>query len=245
MSDPVSYNPAFFSKIVDGSLLSARQVVPELIQLLQPRSVVDLGCGTGAWLAAFQEKGIAEIQGFDGSYVDRKTLLIPQDRFQPHDLTQPLRLDHKFDVAISVEVAEHLPASAAATFIESLTALSDVIVFSAAIPLQGGEHHVNEQWPEYWRDLFQARGFKVIDCLRRKFWDNRDVERWYRQNLLLYVKEDRLRTSPQLQAEYEKTKDAPLALVHPAVYLAPAVSAVLRMFPRSLLSGIRRRLKRN
>ena len=137
MAETPTYGSGFYSRIADGSLLSARQVVPTLMELLKPASVVDVG-RTGAWLSAFQENGVTDIFGVDGDYVDRKVLLIPRERFRAADLSRPLNLDRRFDLAISVEVAEHSPAAAAETFVQSLTGLSDRSVFSAAIPLQGG-----------------------------------------------------------------------------------------------------------
>lgn len=242
MSGPLPYDAAFYSKLQSGSLSSARQVVPVLISLLEPRSVVDLGCGIGAWLTVFKENGVSDIQGIDGDHVDRKALLIPQDRFTARDLGRQLTLDRRFDLAVSLEVAEHIDASAAGTFIDSLTRLSDTIVFSAAIPLQGGEHHVNEQWPEYWRALFEARGYRLVDCLRPRFWSNQKVERWYRQNLLLYVKDEHLRATPALLAEYEKNKDNVLSLVHPDVYLYPSIPSLLQFIRRTFVYHVRRRL---
>src|SRR5688500_18459279 len=92
ISETPSYNQRLFSRIEQGSLLSARHVVPAVLQLVNPRSVVDVGCGTGAWLQAFQENGITDFLGLDGDYVDRAALMIPQEKFQAADLTQPLAL---------------------------------------------------------------------------------------------------------------------------------------------------------
>lgn len=235
------YDSKFFQKISDGSQTSAREVVPVLLELFHPKSVADVGCGAGAWLSVFQEKGIQDILGFDGDYVERTHLRIPQDKFQPSDLSQPIRVDRKFDLAISLEVAEHIDAAQAETYMDTLTRLSDAIVFSAAIPNQGGTHHVNEQWPEYWEERFKARGFVLIDSLRERFWNNRDVERWYRQNLLLYVRKEKLERDPVLQQELVRAQNRPLALVHPATWSAPSLGPWLRMLPGILARGFRRR----
>src|SRR6185437_1025290 len=245
MATPPLYDSAFFTGIEDGSRVSAREVVPELMKLVHPQSVVDLGCGTGAWLSVFGEQGACELLGVDGDYVDRAALLIPADSFRAADLGKPLPpIGRRFDLAVSLEVAEHLPAECAETYLDNLTALSDIIAFSAAIPGQGGTHHVNEQWPQYWKRLFEARGFKLVDCLRHRVWDNRNVERWYRQNLLLYVQESRLRSDPALSKEYENHRNNILALVHPATYLAPSLRQLIRMFPPAVSRVWQRRRQR-
>lgn len=143
------YNEGFFQYLQEGSKRSAEQIVPILLELIQPQSVIDVGCGTGTWLSVFCEHGIEDIWGVDGDYVQEEALEIPKDRFLSHDLTKPLALDRKFDLAISLEVAEHLPCDSAEAFVDSLTQLAPVILFSAAIPFQGGVGHVNEQWQEY------------------------------------------------------------------------------------------------
>ncbi len=184
-----------------------------------------MGCGLGTWLAVFRENGIADVVGVDGDYVDRARLEIPPDNFVPHDLARALRLQRKFDLAVSLEVAEHLPAECAAMFVDSLTALSPFVLFSAAIPFQGGTNHVNEQWPDYWAALFEARGFAPVDCIRREVWSNEDVEWWYAQNILLFVDETRLKLSPGAGTPFEKTPRAQLAVVHPRQYLWQVESA--------------------
>lgn len=216
-----SYTRDFYELIGEGTRSSAREIIPLLLDLLQPilpKSVVDVGCGTGSWLAAFQKLGIADCLGIDGDYVDRTILQIPLNQFQSADLKQPLQLNRKFDLAISLEVAEHLPSTCAENFVNSLTQLAPIILFSAAIPFQGGVEHVNEQWPQYWAYYFQKNGFVVIDCLRKKIWNNDKVEPWYAQNILVFVKQEHLSGYPRLVNEYQNTDLNQLAIVHPKIY---------------------------
>ncbi|HEV3136481.1 MAG TPA: methyltransferase domain-containing protein, partial [Pirellulales bacterium] len=214
------YTDQFFEYHRDGSLKSAREVIPVVWQFVQPKSVVDVGCGIGTWLSEFKNAGVADCLGVDGDYVDRGKLLIESERFQARDLEKPLDIGRRFDLAVSLEVAEHLPAAVADTFVESLTRLSSVILFSAAIPHQGGDHHVNEQWPEYWQARFARHGYVVVDCLRRLLWRNGNVKEWYRQNLLFYVDRGRLGDYPQLADAFERAGENPLlSIVHPEYFL--------------------------
>ncbi len=210
------YSRTFYDVIRSGAISSAGAVVPRLFELVQPARVIDVGCGEGHWLDAFAELG-AEVIGLDGSYVTSSTL---GDRFVPHDLSTelPHHLAGRFDLALSLEVAEHLPPARAAGFVRDLCQLAPVVVFSAAIPGQGGTGHVNEQWPSYWRDLFEAEGFEVSGALRFELWNDDRVENWYRQNLLIAAR-------PELAgAELVELFASPLApvwpLVHPVLYEA-------------------------
>ena len=116
------------------------------------------------------------------------------------------------------EVAEHLPPSHAKDLIHTLTSLSDVILFSAAIEGQGGTHHINEQMPEYWCELFINHGYVPVDYLRPKIWGNTKVTCWYQQNLLFYVKQERLQEFPQLYEAYRNTHPHYLLRIHPFIY---------------------------
>lgn len=167
---------------------SALEVVPILIDLIKPKSVVDIGCGLGDWLSVFQKNGVEKILGVDGNWVNKNNLYIKEDYFLEQNLTQPLILNQKFDLALSLEVAEHLPESAANTFVETLTNLSDNIVFSAAIPNQGGQNHINEQWHSYWIEKFESKGFYCHDVIRPLIWKNKKVAWWYKQNILYFSK---------------------------------------------------------
>jgi SAM-dependent methyltransferase len=198
-------------------------MVPLVLEIVGPvRSVVDVGCGLGTWPRAFNESGIADAWGIDGSHVDSARLLIPVDKFLKRDLSQPLKLDRQFDLVVSLEVAEHLPSDAAETLVESLTRLGSLVLFSAAIPFQGGTKHLNEQWPQYWSKIFEEKGFSLIDCIRRKVWGNPRVQPCYAQNTLLFVKTADLANYPSLKAEMGSTKKHQLSVVHPEIYLGVA-----------------------
>jgi SAM-dependent methyltransferase len=213
------YTGSYYSALREGALRSARVVVPLVLGLVRPRSVVDVGCGQGVWLAVFREHGALDVVGVDGDYVDREQLEFPAGAFVAHDLTRPLQLARSFHLAVALEVAEHLPAECAGDFVGSLTGLAPVVLFSAAAPFQGGAHHVNEQWPGYWADLFTERDFVPVDCLRRRVWEDGRVEWWYAQNLLVFVRRSRLEELPLLKREYEAAGGAAPALVHPKRYL--------------------------
>jgi SAM-dependent methyltransferase len=213
------YGAEFFRSLHDGSNRSAAVVVPVLIDLFQPRSVVDVGCGTGLWLAAFRERGIADVLGIDGPWVETTQRKIPQSLFREHDLTQPLTLDRIFDLALCLEVAEHLPPESAQTLVDSLIRLSSVVLFSAAIPCQRGDGHINERWQSFWRELFHARGYSCPSDLRPRFWTNEAVEIWYRQNMACYVANDRPDILHRLSSVKSPSPSVPVDLVHPGLYL--------------------------
>ena len=203
----------------EWSRRSASVIVPMALSLVPARSVVDVGCGLGVWLAAFREHGVADVLGIDGDHVSPDLLEIPRDAFEAHDLRLPLELARTFELVVSLEVAEHLPEESADVFVDSLVRLGPVILFSAAIPHQGGHHHVNEQWPAYWAARFHDRGYVHVDCLRRRLWTNPDVAPWFAQNCLFYVRRDALADYPELERQRDPDEPYPLALVHPARFL--------------------------
>lgn len=215
----MSYTADFYQHQREGSRRSARRVVPVLVDLLHPGSVVDVGCGVGTWVAEFLEQGVADAWGVDGAWVDERLLQIPPERFLRRDLARPFDLGRTFDLVVSLEVAEHLPASSADTFVDSLVRLGPVVAFSAAIPFQGGTHHVNEQWPEYWTERFERRGYAVVDAVRPRVWQAPDVEPYYAQNTLLYVDAAHLERTGILARERAATDRSRLAVVHPGLYL--------------------------
>ncbi|HZQ19784.1 MAG TPA: methyltransferase domain-containing protein [Terriglobales bacterium] len=191
---------------------SAREVLPIIFEALKPSSVADIGCGTGHWLAAVRELGVEDIFGIDGPWVSKTQLVIPAQRFSARDLAAPLKLGRRFDLALSFEVAEHLPESAARTFVKSLCDAADVIAFSAAIPGQGGRHHLNEQWPIYWAKVFEEFSYDCFDYLRPRIWNNPHIAWYYAQNSLIFVCSG---TSHPFGQSVQ-----PMSLVHPALWSA-------------------------
>lgn len=211
-----AYDSGFYDTIRSGTQRSAARLVPLLCDELgldDGDKLIDVGCGEGWWAETFADHGL-EVLGMDGAYVQSSPL---GDRFVPHDLSEPLpsHLHGRFDVAVSLEVAEHLPPARAAGFVDDLTALAPIVVFSAAIPGQGGTGHVNEQWPSYWTDLFNAHGFTVSGALRFVIWDDTDIENWYRQNLLIAVRSERIGEFPGL---FDTPTYHPIPIVHPVLY---------------------------
>jgi SAM-dependent methyltransferase len=197
------------------NLESPSLIVPSLVALLKPQSVLDVGCGLGTFVRAFQNAGVSRCIGVDGAWVNRALLAqyIAPEQFIEADLEKPLRLNQTFDLVLSVEVAEHLSEARADSFVEDLCRLSDQIAFSAAIPGQGGDHHINEQWPAYWQEKFEKQGYVLLDILREPIWEVDRIFWWYRQNLFLYVKKD-----SELHKQYSDRAIKPLRVVHPDLY---------------------------
>lgn len=203
------YNDNFYRGQRERSAASAEVVIPIVRRLVEPMSVLDVGCGVGTWVDSWHKAGLADVLGVDGEYVDRSLLQCSPEQFQSHDLKTPLLVGRRFDLVTCLEVAEHLPSGYAATLIESLVRHSDVVMFSAAVPRQGGTHHVNEQWPSYWAALFEKHNYKPYDAIRPEIWYEDDVEWWYRQNIILFASES---AASRLGLQ---TGRAPLDIVHP------------------------------
>ena len=111
------YSEAFYKRHLEGSLNSAKEIVPLLLKLVHPSSVIDVGCGLGLWLSIFRDYGIEDICGVDGDYVNRDLLRISHDKFIAHNLNEPLRMSRKYDLVLCLEVAEHIPQDKSETFI--------------------------------------------------------------------------------------------------------------------------------
>jgi SAM-dependent methyltransferase len=190
-------------------------IVPIIMDMINPKSVVDVGCGIGTFLNIFKKNGVQEVLGLDGGWTDRKLLskYISLEEFQEANLEKLLEINKKYDVAICLEVAEHLSLASADTTIENLTNLSDYVVFSAAFPGQGGQNHLNEQWPTYWKSKFNKMGYEVWDIFRPLLWDIEAVPDWYKQNMFLAIRRGK---ENDLVSNIQKRKYEPiLNYVHP------------------------------
>ncbi|MFA5359944.1 MAG: methyltransferase domain-containing protein [Patescibacteria group bacterium] len=185
------YDKKFFDNTFKFEADSARDFTSILIKYFQPKSVIDIGCGVGIYLAEFKKNNI-KILGYDGSPAAIKGSLVGK-KIKLYDLCKPLKLKLKFDLCLCLEVAEHLKKKYAKTLVNSLSELSNIIIFTAATPGQGPKSigHINEQPHKYWQKLFEEKNFKLNKKLTekiRKEMINKKVVWWITKNLMIYEK---------------------------------------------------------
>jgi SAM-dependent methyltransferase len=244
------YTSTFYKTYQQESQGSARGVLPHVLRMFAPTSVVDIGCGVGTWLSVLSEFGVARTLGVDGAYVDKDQLLIDRAAFRSHDLSTPLGLGERFDLAVSLEVAEHIVAASAGTFVESLVRAAPLVMFSAAIPHQGGGggDHVNEQWPEYWVERFAVHDYVPYDCIRPLVWDDPSVAYYYAQNTFIFV--DRRRVSDYPALHSIAPASGALARVHPRRWLEAndprrqRLPPLVQALPYSISNAVKLRVRR-
>jgi hypothetical protein len=246
MTKLIPYDTAFYERQLPGSCYAASCVAKLLADIAMPSSVVDFGCGHGAWLRAFQEVGAETILGLDGDYVNRDHLLIGSENFVAVDLSDKISLQRRFDIAISVEVAEHISDDAAGVFIDNLVSASDAIIFGAAIPHQGGRNHRNERWQSYWAEKFASHEYRAVDLIRPHLWNDPEVAPWYAQNTILYLNDDGFLRFPILRNLVVGSGAIPaFDVVHPQTYLQyadPDEISIMRSC-RNLIRSLSRRLR--
>jgi SAM-dependent methyltransferase len=246
MTEAGTYNAGFYQDLQDTSYASAVRVLSVVFDVLEIKSVVDFGCGTGAWLRAARELGNVRALGIDGDWVKPDMLVCPDMEFRPMELEQPIRLSETFDLAMSCEVGEHLSEARADGFVADLCAAAPRVLFGAAIPEQGGSSHINEQWQSYWAKKFMANGFTPIDVVRPQVAEYDDVLGWYKNNLLLYVKNSEAAELYGKLLLDNKYKLFVTDLVVPDMYQSPGLRksiAVAGEIPRKVLHSVKWRLK--
>jgi SAM-dependent methyltransferase len=162
----------------------ARAGIAALFPQRKPASLLDVGCGVGTWLKAALEAGVQTVRGIEGQDVPQEDMHVPKALVTVADLNDPIDLGQRFDVVISLEVAQLLEPECAETFVDTLVRHGEHIFLSAAPPGQGGQQHVNCQWPDYWQALFNMRGYVCSDAIRWRIWDIAAMEGWYRQNMM-------------------------------------------------------------
>lgn len=227
-----AYGSSYQSARSSGSRSSAQVIVPLIVQRFAPTSVVDVGCGLGAWLAAFANEGVHDLVGLDGDWVDPERVA-HGFTFRTTDLREPLRLERRFDIALCVEVAEHLPSTRSESLVADLVALAPVVVFSAAVPGQGGRGHINERWQSAWAREFTRHGYRPLDEIRARVWNQPTVEWWYAQNIIAYA-------APDVRGGRPVAVSNPsLDVVHPR---ALADARLGKLSSERLIRGGRRRL---
>lgn len=211
------YGNDFYHYNAELATRSALGIIPILKDALPINSVVDFGCGQGAWLRVWQSAG-ASVLGVDGPYVDRDHLMIDIANFYSVNLAESLELGRSFDLVQSLEVAEHLPITKAEQFVRTLTMHGQCILFSAATPGQGGENHVNEQPLSYWRKIFHKNDYLAVDYVRPMLRGNTTIEQWYRYNIMLYINKKYLPTLPEIVRSYRVPDESDLKDYRPIYY---------------------------
>jgi SAM-dependent methyltransferase len=236
----ILYTDAFYVGQSDRSYEAADCVLPLVLSAVPVKSAIDVGCGVGTWASKLLQYGVPDVLGIDGDYVNRDLLRIPLDHFQPWDLAKTVTMDRRFDLAVCLEVAEHLPPARAEGLVEDLVKLAPVVLFSAAIPGQGGTNHINERYLSYWVNLFADRDYVLLDIIRPVLWEDNRCDWWYRQNAVLFVhKENPLST---LRAE------SAMDYVHPRLFESkleaarePTFRYLLKKLPASFLRSLHAR----
>ncbi len=238
------YDNNFFSERSELALESARVITPVVLRYVKPHSVIDVGCGCGEWLKVFQDLGVTDIQGIDGDYVEQSQLLIPQARFRAADLNQPVEINREYDLAICLEVAEHVAPSSGQILVKNLVKAAPLILFSAAIPGQGGIGHINEQWPKYWQLAFAEHDYVRLDVIRPSIWQDRRVAWWYQQNVFLFASPEAIAKSEILR----RAAKSKLELVNKKIFerltRLTSVRGILHELPYATGRMLRNRLHR-
>ena len=232
------YNSHFYRYLASFATRSAEQIIPLLKAQLRIDSVADFGCGQGAWLSVWRKAGVAVV-GVDGPHVDQQSLMIDTKEFRVEDLSSPgIYLGRHFDLVQSLEVAEHLSAERASDFIQVLTRHAPLVMFSAAVPGQGGEHHINEQPLEFWRTKFRGQGYIAIDYIRPQIARNALIQSWYRYNILLYVHEHVIGELPDTLQTFIVPDEQRLTDYWPLPYQIK--HALIRQLPRRAVDFLSR-----
>lgn len=193
------YNSEFYEQRHNNTLYSAQTILDyTLSQLYSIKSAIDFGCGVGTWLSVLQENNIT-VSGIDGPWVPQQYLKISVDDFHVYDIEKALDDRNSglwnippADFLISLEVAEHIKASLADNFVDFIATHCQYALFSAAIPGQTGDGHVNEQWPSYWAAKFLNKGFLMLDVIRKNIWADDKIPFWYRQNCFLLIQMEKV-----------------------------------------------------
>jgi SAM-dependent methyltransferase len=238
-----SYTSEFYKKMSGLSYLSATNVLPVLFERLKPKSIIDVGCGTGTWMAAAKRLGVPFVAGIEGPWLTKEDLFRPDIEIAIQDLEKPLAVDQRFDLCMCLEVAEHLSPERAGSLIADICRIADAAFFSAAIPQQTGRHHINCRWQTYWADLFAQQGRIAVDVIRQRFWGKRDVAWWYQQNALLYMAEDKAKA-----LGYEPLERRLVNIVHPEMIVPPIDPSfwalLFKETPKAFARGVQRRWSR-
>jgi len=201
------YGRSFYQARHANTRYAAEHILSLVLERLPPvSSAVDVGCGVGTWVPCLISRGVSDVQGIEG----RVSVLVPAHNAAPTVATAVRSMLTQSWTNLEIVVIDD----------GSTDATADIVIFSAAVPFQGGKHHVNEQWPEYWVQLFARQTYRCFDWIRPLIWNDQEIPVWYRQNILIFVAERRISDLRPMVS----MPPMPLAVIHPEIYtmkLAP------------------------
>ena len=218
----MGYDKKFYRNQRVNNLQSAKIIVPIVLDFIRGvsmdtiPSIIDLGCGSGNWLSVFKEQG-CYVRGVDFGDIPIETLMIKQSEYVRHDLSQKYTDKRKYTLSMSLECAEHISRANAEAMVSTLMELSNIVLFSAAIPHQRGRGHINEQYQSYWIDFFDKRGYQVFDIIRSQVWNNNEVRGFYAQNMFLFVNRNCNEYS-RLSCTLRDWPEIPFDIIHPEIW---------------------------
>jgi SAM-dependent methyltransferase len=218
---------------------SATRILDILWSYFQPTSALDVGCGLGTWLSVLEDRGLSDLVGIEGAWLNPAEVVCKAAIIKTVELETDFTLGRRFDLVICLEVGEHLSPNAAARFVGDLCCHAPAVLFSAAIPFQGGHHHVNEQFLSYWEALFAKRDFGLLDIIRGQIWYDERVLWWLRQNIVLFAHKELILANDSLRHIAEQCK-APVSVVHPNVYMARIKPLLARLEQYKALDSLLR-----
>jgi hypothetical protein len=225
-----------------GSVAAAGKLLDYAVPTFNPGSYIELGAGFGHWARAAMDRGVASVLAVDGPWTDLEMIRVPRRNYRIADLTASVDFGRRFDMALSLEVAEHIDPASADIFVDNLVRHSDLVIFGAAIPGQGGYLHVNEQWPSYWADKFASRGYRLFDVFRSRFWSEQDMPVWYRQNTFLFVNQGR---DDLIAIAASEASGQPVDAVHPELFAnAIEIVGLKKLLARLPAMVLRRLIKK-
>ncbi len=209
------YNKKYYRSFSNDSNLSANIILSEIFKTIECKSVIDIGCGTGMWL-----ENVYKI------LKDNQLILTGVDGYQIKDLKKFNKAKYYFknleedfifpkhDFLMCMEVAEHLSSNNAKSFVNNLCGIADVILFSAAVPGQGGLKHINERYANYWIDLFKKNDFVANDSFKKNIWMNNAFKNcpYYISNSFLFINKNSIKSK---LFKYEEHDISNINKVHP------------------------------
>ena len=211
-------------------------------------SVVDVGCGVGTWLSVAEIKfGAKKIKGIEAEWIKNiEVFPIDKNLIQVQNLESKWELTDLYDLGICLEVAEHLTEEGGFELVRNLANHCQLILFSAAIPNQGGNGHINEQWPAYWQSEFAKYGMEAVDSLRPIIWADDSIPWWYRQNTIIFTNSQNVDTfysKMSSNRELRLNQAAPLIIQNEPVIIYKNKELAIKEIFRILLKKATHRFK--